>query len=857
MKFKFDSNQDFQLEAIAAVVDLFEGCVRPDEGFALRIEHGVIPNTLTLSEQDVLQNLQGIQQRNAIEPADELQGMDFSVEMETGTGKTYVYLRTMLELNRRYGFKKFIVVVPSVAIREGVLKSLEMTQEHFAELYENLPYRYYEYSSGRISRLRQFATRDTVEIMVMTIDSFNKDSNVIKNYTDRLAGVKPIELVQATRPILVLDEPQNMESDIAREALADLNPLLKLRYSATHRRYYNLVYRLGPVEAYDRGLVKKIEVLSVFEEHNWNSAYIRCEKTEASKSRIRARLRLLVKDASGQVKPKTRTVKLGDDLYQKTNFPVYEGFEVAGIDAGVGEVRFTNGVVLAEGEEQGTNKQELMRIQIEQTVEEHMRKHQRLKRRGIKVLSLFFIDTVANYTAPDGFIRQAFVEAFERVKPRFEDYREVEVGDVHGGYFSEYRSEKGMARDEDLFQLIMQDKERLLSFDTPLEFIFSHSALREGWDNPNVFNICTLNDTVSAVKKRQEIGRGVRLAVNQEGQRLFDPEVNRLTVIANESYRDYVAQLQTEYVDEFGEGATGPKPEDARKRVEVQRKPGVELDENFRELWSRIAKRTRYRVAIETERLIEECVEDLAQLDIPKVQARIVRGVVQWGDEGVETTEVGTGAEEVEAAVRVPNLLDLIEREIEERLTRRTVAEIVTRSGKLGQAFNNPQMFALQVASIINHHLRAHLVSGIRYVEIGDAYEMSLLKESISSYVNRLVAVGKSAYPHIVCDSATEKRFAKALDEREEVKLFIKLPSDFVVSTPVGTYNPDWAVVAELRDQWGELRQKLYLVAETKGRPDEEQLRQMEEWKIECAKRHFEQFTDVEYKVASSVDELI
>ena len=441
MKFKFDSNLDFQLEAIKSVIDLFKGQKNTTKSFSFIAENGIVPNELGISEKKLLGNLNAVQKENNIKEIEELQGMDFSVEMETGTGKTYVYLRSILELNKEYGFNKFIIIVPSVAIREGVLKTLEITKHHFKQIYDNISYNFCEYDSSKLSRVRQFSRNNNVEILVMTLDSFNKDKNIMNQNIDKLSGQKPIDLVSKTNPILILDEPQNMESEKAKEALKKLNPLLKLRYSATHKNYFNLIYRLTPVDAYQKGLVKKIEVLSVVKEDDFNSAYIKCIDIKADEKGITAKLELNQKQKSGY-KIKTIKVKQGDDLEQKSKNPEYKDFIISGIHAGYNFVKFSNGVTVKKGEDLGGDKKELMRTQIRHTIEEHFRKQELLKPLKLKVLSLFFIDRVANYTEEEGFIRKTFIEEFEKIKEKFPKFKDLNVDEVHSGYFSNYKSER-------------------------------------------------------------------------------------------------------------------------------------------------------------------------------------------------------------------------------------------------------------------------------------------------------------------------------------------------------------------------------------------------------------------------------
>src|SRR3989338_1135386 len=548
MKFQFDPNQDFQLEAINAIADIFEG---QEKTSADRVASdsallGIFPNSLSLSGEEVFDNVRKIQERKKIKNGVMVEEYDFSIEMETGTGKTYVYLRTIFELNKRYGWKKFIVLVPSVAIREGVMKTLQITKEHFAALYDNVPYRFYEYQSRNISQVKHFADSSNINIMVMTVGAFNKDANVLYAARDQMQGEKPISYIRKTNPILILDEPQNMEGEATKEALKNFNSLFRLRYSATHRNPYNLMYQLAPYDAYQLGLVKKIEVFSVVDDDTGISRpYLNLISVEAGKV-IKAKIEAIAKDAQGTPKKKRLTLKQDDDLAQKTSNDVYAGYIVEALDADApdigqtGKIRFRNNVEVKQGEGIGGNREQVMREQIEQTIRLHFEKRKQLREMDIKVLSLFFIDKVDNYVQGDGFIRKTFIQEFNRLKDEYHSI-ELEVESVHKGYFAkrgdEYlERESSIAENQEAYELIMKDKERLLSFDEPTEFIFSHSALKEGWDNPNIFNICTLRETNSLMRKRQEIGRGMRLCVNQSGERVFDRQLNLLSVIANESY---------------------------------------------------------------------------------------------------------------------------------------------------------------------------------------------------------------------------------------------------------------------------------------------------------------------------------
>ena len=595
MRFKFDPTLEYQQDAIRAVTDVFDGQPYVQTGSAafqllqigglFQTELG-IANRLSLTDNDLLENVRRIQEANGVEKVAELQGSNFSIEMETGTGKTYVYLRTIFELNKIYGFKKFIIVVPSVAIREGVLKSIDMTKEHFQTLYDKMPFNHFVYDSKRLGKVRQFASSNQIQIMVINIQSFQKDVadkdlsemteeelkklNVINRENDRMSGRRPIEFIQAANPITIIDEPQSVDNtDKSRRAIRNLNPLVTLRYSATHRNPYNLLYKLDPVKAYDLRLVKRIEVASIRSDDSFNDAYVRLLKTDNKKG-IRAQVEIHRKGLSG-LKSTKAWVKQGNDLFVKSGErDIYrKGYIIQNIDCTPGSeyIEFNQGRFLELGQEIGGLGDDIMKAQVYETIEQHLKKEITLKGKGIKVLSLFFIDRVANYRTYNedgsiglGKIGQWFEEAFCKLtdKAIYKDLIPFDVAEIHSGYFSKDRWRRAKdtrgntAADESTYKLIMSDKERLLDPDVPLRFIFSHSALREGWDNPNIFQICTLNETRSTEKKRQEIGRGLRLPVNAMGERVHDESVNRLTVVANESYEDFAQTLQTEFEEDFG-----------------------------------------------------------------------------------------------------------------------------------------------------------------------------------------------------------------------------------------------------------------------------------------------------------------
>lgn len=599
MKLKFDPSLQYQHDAVNAVVGVFEGQPLDQTGaMTLRsLQSGGLfqtelgmGNRFTLPDDEILGNVHRIQVANDIEKVEALQGREFSIEMETGTGKTYVYLRTIFELNKTYGFKKFIVVVPSVAIREGVLKSVDMMKEHFQTLYDKVPFDHFVYDSKRLGKVRQFATSNQIQIMIINIQSFQKDVadkdlaemtddelkklNVINRESDRMSGRRPIEFIQAATPIVIIDEPQSVDSaEKSRGAIRNLNPLVTLRYSATHKSPYNLLYKLDPIKAYDLRLVKRIEVASVRSGESFNDAYVNLIAIDNTNG-LRARIEIHKEGSSGP-KPTKLWVKEGDDLFVKSDEreAYRSGYIVQKIDytPGFEYLEFNRGRFLGLGQETGGLAHDVMQAQVYETVEQHLKKERALKGKGIKVLSLFFIDRVSNYRIYNddgstslGKIGHWFEEAYRELtaKPVYKGLIPFDVTEVHNGYFSQDKQGRlkdtrgNTADDEDTYSLIMREKERLLDPEVALRFIFSHSALREGWDNPNVFQICTLNETQSADKKRQEIGRGLRLPVyglgDKRGERVHDESVNRLTVIANESYEEFARALQAEFEEDFG-----------------------------------------------------------------------------------------------------------------------------------------------------------------------------------------------------------------------------------------------------------------------------------------------------------------
>ena len=867
MKFKFSKNLEYQLDAINSVVGVFEGGERVEQnqkGFALSTVN-IVANELDVEQSRILQNLQSVQVQNGIESAvEKIESMDFSVEMETGTGKTYVYLRTILELNKKYGLKKFIILVPSVAIREGVLKTIEQTDEHFAGMYGlSIKNHSFVYDSGKLSGVREFGQSPYLQIMIMTIQSFNGDTKVMKQIPDRFHGERPIDIVAQTRPVVIMDEPQNMESELSKSAINDLKPICKLRYSATHKNIHNLVYRLSPVDAYVNGLVKKVEVYGaetgVVGDFIFKVKEIITKKGESPKAKVE----LEVKDASGTYVKKEVLLKAGDDLGQKSkNNAKYADLFVSEIDARNG-VELSNGITYAVVADTLLNKEALFRTQIRETIKSHMRKQRELGDR-IKVLSLFFIDEVKNYRGESPLIKKIFEEEFELLKNKHEHFKNSEVGNVHDGYFSQDRESEGRKsqdvgtagkRDKLTFDLIMKNKEQLLSFSEPISFIFSHSALKEGWDNPNIFQICTLIETKDDFTKRQKIGRGLRLPVDIDGDRVHDSNVNVLTVIANESYQDFAESLQKEYTDAGYTNA--PKPANGRGRIEIKFKKVFATDnEDFKKLWDLIKQKTVYNVAIDSEKLIRDSVERIDhEISSSRIAVVINKAQIAIDKDGKVKTiyQNQSIGEALQNEVEIGNVVDHIANET--GLTRLTIYGIISRVSNIGFLFKNPEEYVRSVIAVIQGCKGDLLVNeGLQYLPTKDVWQMELF-EDFEGYTSSVIASGKSIYDYVLFDSDGERAFAESLEQDGTIKLFAKLPSWFVVDTPLGDYNPDWAIVKDDGDG-----QKLYLVRETKFGGENQtakdvlaNLRPSESRKIECAKKHFKTI-GVDYKLAVKND---
>jgi type III restriction enzyme len=864
MKIQFEPNQQFQLDAIQAAVDIFKGQPAGVSDFAFAKAAGiggtflsVVANNLILDEETILKNLQAVQGKNIIEKSNRLDGFHFSIEMETGTGKTYVYLRTIRELYKNYGFKKFIIVVPSLAIKEGALKNLQITKEHFESLYEKPCLNFYEFDPRKRGLARNFATTNTLQIMVMNIGQFTRAGNIFYQQSDW--GV-PAEFIKVTRPIVIVDEPQNMETDIRRQAIANLNPLCTLRYSATHIVKYNEIYRLDPVQAYDLKLVKRIEVDGITEADNFNQAYIEVKSIKPQKNKIIAKLKIDVNAKEGVLK-KDVNVSIGDDLFEKSNRrDLYkEGFIVSEIDRN--SIAFNNGLILYLGQKQGGLTDEIMKFQIESTLKNHFDKELRLKGKGIKVLTLFFIDRVANYRNYEnenpvkGKLALWFEEIYEKLRqsPKYRGLAEYKVEQIHNGYFAQDKkgnwkdsSEGRESQDDDsAYQLIMKDKERLLDINVPLKFIFSHSALREGWDNPNVFQICTLNETQSTLKKRQEIGRGLRLPVDSQGKRVFDETINILTVTANQHYEEFARQLQVEIEDECGVKFDGGRIKDKSKKKQIKLTKNLVLDENFKALWDKIKQKTRYSVDYDTGELIKRAGKKIKDIAVSRPKLIRSKADIEIDAASVKAELTSQSGKELFGEIHgIPDILSYIQGKT--RLTRDTICRILIESGRIEDVFINPQQFMDKVSEEIINVLREMMVDGIKYEKIAGSYwdQMLFESEELSGYLDDLFKVAKkdkTIYDYIEVDSTIEREFTAECEKRDDVKFYFKLPFWFKIETPLGTYNPDWAIVFE-NDK------RIYFVAETKGTTRLDDLTPNEQDKIKCGRKHFENFKDVEFK---------
>ena len=1013
MKLQF-KHQKFQADAAKAVVDVFAGQpyltpsymmdrgagtfqigMNEEEDYTGWSNHRIIPE---LNDQLILEHLQKIQRANQIAPSSKLEGRadgyNLTIEMETGVGKTYTYIKTMYELNKHYGWSKFIVVVPSIAIREGVYKSFEMTQEHFAEEYGK-KIRYFIYNSSQLTEIDRFASDSAINVMIINSQAFNargKDARRIYMKLDEFRSRRPIDIIAKTNPILIIDEPQSVEGKQTKERLKEFHPLLTLRYSATHKSdsIYNMVYRLDTMEAYNKRLVKKIAVKGITETGSTaTNSYVYLESINLSKADPTATLQFDVKQSSG-AKPKSRIVKVGDNLYDYSNgLEEYRnGFVVKAIDGRDDSVEFLNGIKIFAGDVIGkVDEDQLRRIQIRETILSHIQRERQLFYKGIKVLSLFFIDEVANYREYDaagqpvnGKYATMFEEEYEDIISSLQlsigedDYirylNSIKASKTHAGYFSVdgkgkmINSKVGIKEttsdDVSAYELIMKNKELLLDRDpkkSPVRFIFSHSALREGWDNPNVFQICTLKQSSSDVRKRQEVGRGLRLCVNQDGERMDTNalgndvhNINVLTVIASESYDSFAKGLQTEmadavadrpravtvdlfvgkvikddkgneqvidqdtasaihydmivngYIDRKGVltdkyyqdkvngeikvaeevadsaasvieivdsiyDARSMQPENARSNnVELQVDEDKMAMPEFKALWSKINAKSVYVVDFDTDELVRKSIASLDnKLRVSKIYFRVETGAMDTIKSKDELLSGASFVKEESASYGVTVTAnsnvkyDLIGKLVDETgLTRKAIIAILQciQPYVFNQFKDNPEEFILKAASLINDQKATAIIEHITYDVLDEHYDTNIFTEpTIKGKLGvNAMKTKKHLYDHIVYDSSNERDFATDLDTNTDVAVYVKLPDGFYISTPVGHYNPDWAIAF----YEGKVKH-IYFVAETKGSMNSMQLRMIEESKIHCAREHFKAISsgNVVYDVVDSYKSLL
>ncbi len=879
MKFKFSKNLDYQLDAINAIVNLFDTGKNTEKDkieFELQNPSQIIANELYIDESRIIENLQEIQKQNNIESSvsrlitqsgesmvledggylllEQQNLKDFTVEMETGTGKTYVYLRTIFELNQKYGLKKFIILVPSVAIREGVLKTIEQTKEHFREIYDNVPFGYFAYDSAKLRLVRDFIQSPEIQIMIMTTQSFTTETAILRQ-TDRddtYGEESYIKMIAQTKPVVIMDEPQNMEGPATKEALKLLEPLVRLRYSATHKEVHNLVYRLTPVDAYAKGLVKKVEVWGATVQSASDFVFTVKKINFKKGENPTAQVLLEVKNTSGEYEHREVKIKSGDDLFDKSK----KNQKYANLL--VTEISEHDGVELSNGKAYSTaddteNRDELFRTQIREAIKAHMRKQEQFGDR-IKVLSLFFIDEVKNYRGEDPIIKKIFEEEFASLKTRYERFKNVDITRVHDGYFSQDRQHEGRKttdvssepkREKLTYDLIMKDKEKLLSFEEPLAFIFSHSALKEGWDNPNIFQICTLIQTNDDFTKRQKIGRGLRLPVDTEGNRVYESNINILTVIANESYESFASTLQQEYTEA---GYTMTKPGNANKLVTVQ---FTKMHPDFETLWNQIKQRTTYNILLNSGKLIENIISQINETITSTKPTVVVNKVQLEMDKNGTIRTVYQNQSVGEVIDRKASIGNVVERIAQETsLTKQTVFSILSGVSNLDLLLKNPEEYIRSTIVIIEGCKHDFIVNeGLQYVPTGKYWEMKLLEQEFESYENKTIETEKSIYSHVAFDSEKEKEFAQNLQNSTRVKVFAKLPGWFKIDTPLGGYNPDWAIV--VKEEEGDI---LYLVRETKFVEDLENLRPSEKQKIASAYKHFKAIGFKNFKVSKEKD---
>jgi type III restriction enzyme len=879
----------YQRTAIQSVVQLFEGQERNvfDNTFHL----GIRSNLCNLSPEAIAENVKLITEENTI---DELTArlssdMDFCIEMETGTGKTLVYLKTIYELYKHYGFTKFIILVPSVAIRQGILSTLK-TFEHQLEIIYNIKPDYFDYDSKKLNRVVRFVEEQHPQIMIMTLASFNSDDKIL-NQTQReslFSNMPFIEAIAQTNPIIIMDEPQEgMDTENSIKQIAKLNPLAKLRYSATHKVVKNLLYRLTPYDSYKQGLVKKIEVLTVAEKND--EATLKIELTEKKedpkgKKLPEVKLKAWKLNAAGKFEFKeTKWLKVGDNLGIETNNPSYNAYKIQRIyksltDGRIYKVEFANGTTIAENQT-AKDLTALWRLQMEWLLRRHFDKTQKLNLQGIKCLSLIFIDRVANYMGENPVIKHIFQEKYKEIYTEFykKEPTPIQIEACQGYYFAQSGKkeftddEQTMQKNKEIYKTILEEKQKLLSFDNPIQFIFSHSALGVGWDNPNIFNIATLNQTFSDIKKRQEIGRGLRISVNQGGHRMYDlPEVkegqetNLLTIVPNETYESFVAQYQEQIKEVYGTTQAGSQLRNTHKGKPIGDKlfaktKNTDLQDAFQRFWQKVARKTEYVVHFDENNLINEAARQLNTLTIPDYVIEVAsRKITTITESKMDYAYQGSENYKGSALFAATDIVEEISENTQ--LSYPTVLTIINKLTNLTEIVKNPPRFIQEAIRIIKNVELDEMIRGIVYTATPHSYKFDFDDfNKTTDEANYVHTPHKGYFDKMLIDSQIEKDFATLADKDDDVLTFMKLPDYYLIPTPIGSYNPDFAIVFKPRRLKTPDNPEFYFVVETKGTNDlndKKALKESEIYKIKCAIEHFKALgIDTQFRYEAPVKE--
>jgi len=873
---------DYQETAIKSVLDVFDGNVK--NTFDNASVDGIRSNVCSLTPAQITENITTVLKENAIddEVAKLSDEQELTIEMETGTGKTLVYIKTIYELFKHYRYTKFIILVPSVAIRQGVLSTLITFEKQLEDIYGFTP-KSFEYNSKKLHKVTHFIEEQHPQIMVMTLASFNSEDKILNQAKreDLFANIPFIDAIGMTNPIIIMDEPQEgMDTENSINQIAKLNPLFKIRYSATHKVSKNKIYRLTPYDSYQQGLVKKIEVLTVTEKNDEATLKLELSEINNGKAPIQTKIKAWHQSASGKIEFKdSKWLKDGDNLGEATNNPSYLNYKIERIKkslrTGKWSVAFTNGTEIFENQSSG-NIQSIWTLQLEWLIIRHLTKKQKLKEKGIKCLSLIFIDKVANYISDEPIIKNLFVQKYKEIYPEFNNNKQpdaVHIDAIQGFYFAQTGkgeftdNENSMRKNSEVFDAILKDKKELLSFGdsvpNKIEFIFSHSALGVGWDNPNIFNIATLSNSYSEIKKRQEIGRGLRICVNIEGQRVYDSltvsddeRINQLTVIPNESYETFVTQYQEEIKEVYGTSKAGAGMTHTHKgtkqnQVHFKRSTNETVNQAFKRFWNALAKKTNYTVSFDEEALINRSVIALNNIEIADYVAEVSsRSIGSITEDGIKDQFGGTESYKLKAHYTA---LDVVE-EISENtgISYNTAFKIVNEIDYDSFAKNPPQ-FIQQASAFIRNIELDEMVRGLNYHLTDEIFPFDFEDFVKQVEYNQYRDTPKRGfYDKMLVDSDVERSFALATDEDDEVICFMKLPAYYQVPTPIGNYNPDFGIVMKRKQLRDGKESEFYFVIETKGTNDindKKALKESEVYKINCAMKHFATLgVEVRYK---------